>query len=168
MTSHLSRLADTAPEAYKAHIDIASPAHGTTVELSQAHSALFSAQLCGDGVALRLTGSTLVAPFDATVTFIAEAGTEVCLRSQQGVQLMMSLQPDPEALHGQGVRCQVGKGQQVSQGQVLISVDLPSVNRTLQNPLWTLTVPNSMRMQTVVPHYGQVQQGQDKVLSLYL
>ncbi|GMA38512.1 beta-glucoside-specific PTS transporter subunit IIABC [Mobilicoccus caccae] len=104
-------------------LQIASPLEGSVVPLSEVPDPVFSGGVLGQGVAIRPTGSRIVAPFDGSVVSVLDSQHAVGLRSDEGVELLIHVGLDTVALEGEGFTGHVSAGQQVRAGDLLIEFD---------------------------------------------
>ena len=95
------------------------PVEGTVIPREEIPDETFAEGILGDGVGIQPSGEVVVAPFDGTVTSIAESKHAVGLESG-GMEMLIHVGVDTVNMKGDGFTCLVKDGDTVKAGQPLI------------------------------------------------
>ncbi|QWT17430.1 PTS glucose transporter subunit IIA [Collinsella sp. zg1085] len=106
---------------------LSSPLAGKVIPLSEVNDETFAAGLLGDGVAIRPTGSRVVAPADAKIEAIFPTGHALALRTVDDFSILIHLGLDTVRLQGEHFKVYAEPGDTVSRGDVLIEFDGPAI-----------------------------------------
>lgn len=101
-----------------------SPMQGTILPLEKVNDQVFSSKMMGDGFAVELTGSNVVAPFDGEITMTFPTGHAYGIKRDDGLEVLIHIGMDTVELEGKCFDMKVEKGQKVKQGDLLCKVDL--------------------------------------------
>lgn len=97
---------------------------GKLLPLEEVPDQVFAQKMMGDGFALELTDSTIVAPISGEVILVFPTGHAFGIKTKDGVEILLHLGIDTVELEGQGFNSKVKKGDFVKQGDVLTVMDL--------------------------------------------
>lgn len=117
---------------------VLSPAAGLVIPLEQVADEAFSQGVLGKGVAIIPNEGRIVAPFTGVVETLSDTLHALCLTSLDGVELLIHVGLNTVALGGEYFTAHVTPGEQVSVGQLLLTVDLDKVRQagfSLQTPV---------------------------------
>ena len=98
------------------------PVEGNVIPRESIPDDTFASGVLGDGVGVEPTGQVVVAPFDGTVSSVAESHHAVGLESG-GMELLIHVGVDTVNMQGKGFTCLVAEGDEVKAGQPLIRFD---------------------------------------------
>lgn len=115
---------------------IQAPLAGQVVPLSDVPDEVFASGAMGQGVAIRPTGNTVVAPFSGTVVMIAPTKHAIGLRSTSGVEVLIHVGLETVGLDGTPFTLHVEDGASVDAGQTLLTFDASAIE---QHGLQTIT-----------------------------
>lgn len=115
---------------------IQAPLAGQVVPLSDVPDEVFASGAMGQGVAIRPTGNTVVAPFTGTVVMIAPTKHAIGLRSTSGVEVLIHVGLETVELDGTPFTLHVEDGASVVAGQTLLTFDASAIE---QHGLQTIT-----------------------------
>ncbi|QHA86241.1 N-acetylglucosamine-specific PTS transporter subunit IIBC [Serratia rhizosphaerae] len=118
------------------------PVSGEVVALDQVPDEAFASKAVGDGVAIRPTDSTVVAPADGTVVKIFNTNHAFCLETDKGVELVVHMGIDTVALNGQGFKRLVEEGAEVKAGEPVLEMDLEFLNANARSMISPVVVSN--------------------------
>ncbi|KAA8783782.1 PTS system sucrose-specific IIC component [Paenibacillus sp. 4624] len=106
-------------------LEIASPIHGTIVELEQVPDPAFAEKHMGEGIAIEPSEGKVYAPFDGVVAHVMDKSKHaVILEHETGVQLLVHIGINTVGLKGKGFVTHVKSGDTVLAGQLLIEFDM--------------------------------------------
>ncbi len=97
---------------------------GEVIAMEEAADPTFSEKMLGDGVAIRPTNGTVVAPADATVTVVMQKSLHaVGLSLANGAEMLIHIGLDTVKMEGEGFEAFVKDGDKVKKGDKLIQFD---------------------------------------------
>ena len=108
-------------------IDIASPAEGKAISLSEVADATFAQEILGKGAAIVPKNGVIYAPFDGKVDVMFETGHAVGLVGENGVELLVHIGIDTVNLEGKYFSPKKAAGDVVKKGDVLIEFDIEKI-----------------------------------------
>ncbi|OOM76025.1 glucose-specific phosphotransferase enzyme IIA component [Clostridium puniceum] len=107
----------------KNDLKIVAPVTGTVIDLSMVPDPVFAQKMAGDGVAIDLTGETIVAPADGTLTLVFKTKHAFALTLDNGIELLVHIGIDTVSLNGEGFKQLVPEGNIVKAGTPIIEID---------------------------------------------
>lgn len=102
---------------------IAAPLAGETLALDQVDDEVFATGVLGQGGAINPTDTKVYAPFDGSVTMVADTKHAVGLLSDGGVELLIHVGINTVGLNGKGFTVHVKDGQHIKKGDLLMEFD---------------------------------------------
>lgn len=97
---------------------------GEVHSVSEASDPMFANKSMGDGIVIRPKDGKVYAPANAAVSFVFPGGHAIGLTLENGVQLLIHCGIDTVNLNKEGFQVFVKQGQQVTQGTLLLEMDL--------------------------------------------
>jgi phosphocarrier protein FPr/phosphocarrier protein len=128
---------------------VMAPLAGWATPLSELPDPVFAGLVLGDGVAIDPVDQVLRAPCDGTITMLHRAHHALTLRTTAGADILMHIGLDTVELDGVGFTPHVAAGQQVRQGDALISFDAASIAMRVKSLLSPVIVTAGDRTFTV-------------------
>ncbi|WON76087.1 N-acetylglucosamine-specific PTS transporter subunit IIBC [Serratia sp. UGAL515B_01] len=122
---------------------LVAPVTGDVVTLEQVPDEAFASKAVGDGVAIRPTEKTVVAPADGTVVKIFNTNHAFCLETVKGAEIVVHMGIDTVALKGLGFKRLVEEGAEVKAGQPILEMDLEYLNANARSMISPVVVSNS-------------------------
>ncbi|MDM9674211.1 N-acetylglucosamine-specific PTS transporter subunit IIBC [Raoultella planticola] len=122
---------------------LVSPITGDTVALEQVPDEAFASKAVGDGVAVKPTDKTVVAPAAGTVVKIFNTNHAFCLETENGAEIVVHMGIDTVALNGQGFKRLVEEGAEVQAGQPILEMDLDFLNANARSMISPVVCSNS-------------------------
>lgn len=116
---------------------IKSPLKGQVKELSSIKDEVFSSGMMGEGIAIEPSDGRIISPVDGIVTSIFPTNHAIGITSKDGVEVLIHIGLDTVALNGEGFKAFVKQNDNVTKGELLISVDL----ETVKNKGYSVTTP---------------------------
>ena len=144
-----------APEAPKAAVIrckngvVYQPVKGKVIARTDIPDETFADGVLGDGVGIVPEEGVVVAPFDGTVTSVAESKHAVGLESQ-GMELLIHVGVDTVNMKGDGFTCLVNEGDAIKAGQALIRFDINKIKKAGYNETVAVLLTNSDDLEEVV------------------
>ncbi|WP_404691704.1 N-acetylglucosamine-specific PTS transporter subunit IIBC [Raoultella ornithinolytica] len=122
---------------------LVSPITGDIVALEQVPDEAFASKAVGDGVAVKPTDKTVVAPAAGTVVKIFNTNHAFCLETENGAEIVVHMGIDTVALNGQGFKRLVEEGAEVQAGQPILEMDLDYLNANARSMISPIVCSNS-------------------------
>ena len=105
-------------------VTVLAPLTGTTIPIEEVPDPVFSEKMMGEGIAIKPTSDTVVAPFKGTVKMIMpNSGHAVGLVSEDGLEILIHVGMDTVALEGAGFEVLTEVEAKVEPGDPLIKFD---------------------------------------------
>lgn len=105
-----------------------SPLQGRLVPLDKVPDPVFAGKIMGEGFAIEPQTGNVIAPFNATVTSLMEDTRHaVGLTAEDGTEVLIHIGIDTVKLGGAGFTALVAQGDTVQAGQLLLQVDLSTI-----------------------------------------
>lgn len=140
---------------------IYAPADGAMIPLEEIPDPTFAEGLMGKGVGIAPSKGTLYAPFDGTIIYVASTKHAVCIKSTDGIEMMLHVGVDTVGLNGRGFELCVHLNDKVKAGQVLTKFDLDVIRAAHLSEVIAVLVLNSDSYKTMaIENYGQVKVGE--------
>ncbi|HEC2543638.1 TPA: PTS transporter subunit EIIC [Raoultella ornithinolytica] len=122
---------------------LVSPITGDIVALEQVPDEAFASKAVGDGVAVKPTDKTVVAPAAGSVVKIFNTNHAFCLETENGAEIVVHMGIDTVALNGQGFKRLVEEGAEVQAGQPILEMDLDYLNANARSMISPVVCSNS-------------------------
>ncbi len=121
---------------------LVAPVSGEVVALEEVPDEAFASKAVGDGLAIKPSSGTVVAPLNGTVVKIFETHHAFCLISDEGVEVIVHMGLDTVSLQGQGFTCLINEGDNVVTGQPVLEMDLDYLNTHAKSMVSPVVVSN--------------------------
>jgi PTS system sucrose-specific IIC component len=125
------------------------PVEGTVIAREAIPDATFSAGVLGDGVGIQPSAEVVFAPFDGTVSSVAESRHAVGLESN-GMELLIHVGVDTVNMNGDGFTCLVKEGDEIKAGQPLIRFSREKIKAAGYSDTVAVLLTNSDDLEEVV------------------
>ncbi len=102
--------------------DVLQPVKGSVIAREDIPDETFASGVLGDGVGIQPSDELVVAPFDGTISSVAESQHAVGIESN-GMEMLIHVGVDTVNMQGNGFTCLVKEGDEVKAGQPLIRFD---------------------------------------------
>ncbi len=103
----------------------------------------FASKAVGEGLAIKPSGKTVVAPVAGTVVKIFDTNHAFCLETSSGVEIVVHMGLDTVSLGGKGFTRLVEEGATVAAGQPVLEMDLGFLNANARSMISPVVVSNS-------------------------
>lgn len=155
-------------DADQGAIDIIAPLSGEIVNIEDVPDVVFAEKIVGDGIAIKPSGDTIVAPISGTIGKIFETKHAFSLESDTGIELFVHFGIDTVELKGEGFQIVDGiaEGQKVEQGQPIIKFDLEYLLENAKSTLTPVVISNMDEIKELTKLSGSVTVGETPVLSI--
>ncbi|EPZ42893.1 PTS glucose transporter subunit IIA [Alicyclobacillus acidoterrestris] len=128
-------------------VTIYAPIDGEMVPLEDVEDPVFAQRMVGDGLAIRPSSETVVAPVQGTVTQLFPTGHAVGITTAQGLELLIHIGIDTVELKGEGFTKLVEQGAKIEVGTPLIRLQLDKLAGTAKSLVTPVIVTNMQRVQ---------------------
>lgn len=141
-----------------------SPQTGMCVSIVEMPDEVFSERILGDGIAVIPEKDEVFSPVDGEVVQVAQTGHAFCIKSNDGVEIMIHIGVDTVELKGEGFECFVKPGDKVKKGDKLATADIKMIKEK-GYPLHTaMVITNGKELSSMEGLYGEVVAGKDAVI----
>ena len=127
----------------KTIVTLMAPVSGEVVALDAVPDEAFASKAVGEGLAIKPTGKTVVAPVAGTVVKIFDTNHAFCLETSSGVEIVVHMGLDTVALGGKGFTRLVEEGATVAAGEAVLEMDLDFLNANARSMISPVVVSNS-------------------------
>lgn len=141
------------------HQVIKSPIKGAVLPLSQAQDQTFAKGILGKGVLIDPVEGIVAAPFKGTVMSLFPTKHALCVISDEGLELFIHIGMDTVQLEGKFYEAKVKQGEQVNQGQVLITFNIEEIRKAGYSLETPVVITNS-------DDYLDIVESQEKYVSI--
>jgi PTS system beta-glucosides-specific IIC component len=135
--------------------DLSTAVAGRVISLDDVPDKVFASRALGEGVGIVPTDGTIVAPVSGVLATVAATGHAYGIKTDDGVEVLVHVGIDTVRLKGQGFTVLVTKGERVTRGEVLGTVDLDVVKAAGYDPTTMVVVTNTKRLTAVTPRTGE-------------
>lgn len=153
-------------EAVAKEVKIYAPLSGEIVNIEDVPDVVFSEKIVGDGIAIRPTGDTIVAPVNGTIGKIFETHHAFSIESEDGVELFVHFGIDTVELKGEGFTRLAEENQEVKVGDPIIKFDLELLQSKAKSVLTPVVISNMDEVTNLQKLSGEVVAGESTVLVL--
>ncbi len=143
---------------------IISPQTGKCIPIVDVPDEVFSEKILGDGVAIIPNTNEVLSPIKGVIDQVTETGHAFCIKSDDGLDIMIHIGVDTVNLKGEGFKCFVKNGDIVNVGDKLATADIGFIKK-MGYPLHTsLLITNINSVKSMNPYYGEVVAGETCVI----
>lgn len=147
-------------------IQIIAPLSGEIVNIEDVPDVVFSEKIVGDGIAIRPTGDTIVAPVNGKIGKIFETNHAFSIESEDGVELFVHFGIDTVELKGEGFTRIADEDQIVKAGDPIIKFDLAFLEERAKSVLTPVVISNMDDISNLSKNSGQTTLGETVILTL--
>jgi PTS system glucose-specific IIA component len=147
-------------------IEIIAPLSGEIVNIEDVPDVVFAEKIVGDGIAIKPTGNTIVAPVDGTIGKIFETNHAFSIESDDGIELFVHFGIDTVELKGEGFKRIAEEGQHVKKGDLIIEFDLPLLEEKAKSTLTPVVISNMDEIKELTKLSGTVVVGETPVIRI--
>ena len=103
------------------------PVKGIVIPREEIPDDTFASGVLGDGVGIQPDDDKVVAPFDGTISSVADSQHAIGIEAN-GMEMLIHVGVDTVNMQGDGFKCLVKEGDEVKAGQTLITFDRAKIN----------------------------------------
>lgn len=119
------------------------PIEGSIKKLEEVDDTTFASKVMGDGIAIKPSQGILRSPEDAEVTAVFDSGHAICLKCDNGMEVLIHIGIDTVNLKGEGFEVLVEVGSKVNKGDELIKFDIENIRNSGYDDDVIIVVTNS-------------------------
>lgn len=127
-----------------------SPIQGRIEALDSVPDPVFAGKMVGDGFAVKPTNGMVYAPISGEVVQLFGTKHAFGIRSSEGLEVLVHVGIDTVQLKGEGFEAHVATGDQVAQGQLVLSVDLEAIEAAGKSTITPVIVTNMTEVSELV------------------
>ena len=135
--------------------EIATAVAGKVISLDDVPDKVFASRALGEGVGIIPTNGKIVAPVSGVLATVAATGHAYGIKTDDGVEVLVHVGIDTVRLKGEGFASAVTKGDRVTRGDLLATVDLNVVKAAGYDPTTIVVVTNTKNLTAVTPRTGE-------------
>ncbi len=124
------------------------PVEGTVIAREDIPDETFASGVLGDGVGIQPSGEVVVAPFDGTISSVADSQHAVGVESN-GMEMLIHVGVDTVNMKGDGFTCLVKEGDEVKAGQPLIRFSIDKIKAAGYSDTVAVLLTNSDDLEDV-------------------
>lgn len=148
--------------------NIVSPLTGSVKELSLVDDSVFSSEAMGKGIAIEPTIGKVYSPVNGVISTVFPTGHAVGITSDTGVEVLIHVGINTVELQGKYYEAQVKQGEQVKQGDLLVSFDIEKIKEAGYDVITPIIITNSSSYKEISCTKSGTVQKDDILLSLSL
>lgn len=127
----------------KGKFKVVSPAEGLLVNLDKLDDQVFSERIMGDGFAVKPSKRIIGSPVNGKVEMVFPTKHAIGLKTSDGVDIILHVGIDTVELNGEGFSVFVEAGDNVEQGQKMISISEELFNNREVNLVTIVVFPSN-------------------------
>ncbi|WP_269928895.1 glucose PTS transporter subunit IIA [Kocuria massiliensis] len=143
-------------------VEVLAPISGEIIGIAEVPDPVFSGKMVGDGLGIgQPHGREVLAPVSGTVTMVADSGHALGFTTPSGLEFLIHLGIDTVELQGRPFDLRVGKGDAVTAGRPIGTMDIEAIREAGKDPTVILVITNSAkRLGRLTVGRGQTEAGQ--------
>jgi len=145
-------------------IEVMAPLSGEIVNIEDVPDVVFAEKIVGDGIAIKPTGTKMVAPVNGTIGKIFETNHAFSIESDEGIELFVHFGIDTAELKGEGFKRIAEEGQTIKAGDTIIEFDLTLLEEKAKSTLSPVVVSNMDEIKELNKLSGAVSVGETPIL----
>ncbi len=142
-----------------------SPMNGKMVSVREIPDEVFSEKIIGDGAAVIPEDETVVSPIDGQIVQVADTGHAFCIRSDDGLDVLLHVGVDTVNMKGAGFKCFVSVGQKVKKGEKIATADIKLIEEKGYPLHSAVLITNMQEIENMETYTGAARAGETKLIS---
>lgn len=127
---------------------------GEVIDITKVNDAAFSQKILGEGFGVIPIDGNISSPADGTVTDVAETLHAYCIKSTDGLEILVHIGIDTVSLKGEGFTPFVKTGDTVKKGSPIAFADLSAIKNKGLETVTVVAVTNSDILKSFEIHKG--------------
>lgn len=154
------------PQERPKGLSVWAPITGQVHALDSLPDPIFEQNMLGEGVAIELTGNTIVAPFNGRVSEVSPCCERIKFQSEKGIKLAIFMPEGTQSLMGTGFKLLVKEREKVVVGQPLIQFDIRHIQNACSSLLCPVIITNSEKVGAIFQEKHYVTAGEDYLFTI--
>lgn len=146
--------------------DFLAPISGELLDISCVPDEVFSDRIMGDGFAIDIMGSDVVAPVNGIVTSVFPGGHAICIQGDNGIQVLIHIGLETHGVPGL-YKVKVETGMHVSQGDLLVVANYKKIRKKAKSPITPIVFLNKEHVLLLKEHQ-KITAGESDIIELTL
>lgn len=152
----------------KKEITMVAPMTGEIIEIDKVPDAVFAGKMIGDGLAIKPSEGTVVAPCNGKIIQVFPTNHAIGILTPEGIELLIHIGLDTVNLQGNGFEVFVAGGDDVKKGDKLLEVDLEYVSNNAKSTISPIIITNIDMIHSLSVRKGTVEKGKDAIMDIQL
>ena len=149
----------------KADLKFVAPATGKAIDLSKVPDPVFAQKMAGDGIAIDITGDTIVAPADGTLSLVFKTKHAFAMTLDNGIELLVHIGIDTVSLNGEGFEQLASEGDIVKAGTPIIKINKDLILEKGFSLITPVLITNpDVTSELIISTDKNVTAGEDKII----
>ncbi|MFC0015337.1 PTS glucose transporter subunit IIA [Allobacillus sp. GCM10007490] len=123
-------------------LNFAMPVTGRIIPITDVDDEVFSQKMMGDGFAIEPNDGKIVSPVDGTIVTVFPTKHAIGIESKEGYEVLIHVGLDTVNLNGEGFEQLVTEGDQVTQGDALLTADLQVIKEKAPSTVTPIVFTN--------------------------
>lgn len=149
------------------NLSFKSPIDGKVINIEDVPDQVFSQKMVGDGFAVEPKNGNVYAPFDGEILQIFPTNHAICLKSNEGIEMIIHIGIDTVEIKGDGFTRLSEVGAKVSAGDLIHKFDLATLISHGKDTVTPIVITNFDAIAEMNVNYGE-RVHQDTVCNLKL
>ena len=142
-----------------------SPQTGRITSVREIPDEVFSEKILGDGAAIVPEENIIVSPVDGQIVQLADAGHVYCIKSDDGLDILIHVGVDTIGMRGKGFKYFVKVGQKVKAGEPIGEADINLIKEYGYSTYTAILVTNMSEVKEIEYIPGNAQAGITNIIS---
>lgn len=99
------------------------PIDGKAINVTEIDDPVFKDKILGDGIVIIPSSDEAFSPCDGTIVQVAHTLHAICIKSTDGLEILLHFGIDTVKLEGKGFKCEVKENDEVKKGDKLLTFD---------------------------------------------
>lgn len=144
---------------------IVSPQTGRITTVREIPDEVFSERILGDGIAVIPQENIIVSPVNGEIMQLADAGHVYCIKSDDGLNILIHVGVDTIGMKGRGFKYFVRAGQKVKAGEPIGEADINLIEQSGYSTYTAVLITNMDAIENMEYVLGDAQAGKTSVIS---
>lgn len=123
--------------------EISSPVKGKVIQLEKVNDKTFASGVIGKGLAIDPEEGVIVSPVDGTIVSIFETKHAICIKSNDGVEILIHIGIDTVQLGGKYFESLLKAGDKVKKGAPIMKFDIEAIKKEGYEIVTPIIITNS-------------------------
>lgn len=141
------------------------PQTGKMISIREVPDEVFSEKIIGDGAAIIPEENIIVSPVDGEVVQVAETKHAFCIKSKDGLDVLIHIGVDTIKLKGKGFKSFVSEGQKIKMGDPIGEADIQLIKESGFPIHSVLLITNMQDIENLETFFGEGESGKTKIIS---